>query len=210
MIGDPSYLINPGPRKHDTFGKLQPQKHPWPAKTLSHRLAAGGLLCAQTRRSKHKIELPVDLGGAYYNPKDQVRALEQLREKLPSLDIPEPTSTKRDRPRRARQLGDEQVQQLIAGYQSGATVYELGDRFSIERRTVSNILHRHGVPMRRRGLSPEAVDDAIHLYNLGWSLARVGECLGVDHTTVLNKLRERGVPTRDTHGRPRVEADDPR
>ena len=84
-------------------------------------------------------------------------------------------------------------------------MYELGDRFGIERRTVSNILHRHSVPMRRRGLSPDQVDHAIHLYNLGWSLARVGDHLGVNHTTVLNKLRERGIPTRDSHGRPRVE-----
>jgi hypothetical protein len=152
----------------------------------------------------------VDLGGAYYNPKDQVRALEQLREKLPSLDAPERTATKQGRPRRARQLGTDQIQQLIAGYKSGSTVYELGDRFGIERRTVSSILHRHGEPMRRRGLSPEQVDDAIHLYNLGWSLARVGQHLDVDHTTVLNKLRERGVPTRDTHGRPRMETGDPR
>jgi hypothetical protein len=152
----------------------------------------------------------VDLRGAYSNTKDQVRALAELREKLPRLDTPELTPIKRDRPRRARQLCTDQIEQLIADYQSGATVYELGDRFGIERRTVSNILHRHGVPMRRRGLSPEQVDDAIHLYNLGWSLARVGQHLGVDHTTVLNKLRERGVPTRDTHGRPRIEAGDPR
>jgi hypothetical protein len=152
----------------------------------------------------------VDLRVAYSNTKDQVRALEELREKLPRLDTPEPTPTKRDRPRRARQLGDEQVQQLIANYQSGGTVYELGDRFGIERRTVSSILHRYGVAIRRRGLSPEQVDDAIDLYNLGWSLARVGDHLGVNHTTVLNKLRERGIPTRDTHGRPRVEAGDAR
>lgn len=164
-------------------------------------------MLAVKRRGSYSVRpFMVDLGGAYYNPKDQVRALEQLREKLPNLDTPELTPTKRDRPRRARQLGDDQIQQLIAGYQSGSTVYELGDRFGIERRTVSNILHRHGVPMRRRGLSPEQVDDAIHLYNLGWSLARVGQHLDVDHTTVLNKLRERGVPTRDTHGRPRIEA----
>jgi hypothetical protein len=39
--------------------------------------------------------------------------------------------------------------------------------FGIERRTLSNILHRHGVPMRRRGLPPDRVDDAIHLYKLG-------------------------------------------
>ncbi|MGW4590162.1 hypothetical protein ACWEKJ_22785 [Amycolatopsis thermoflava] len=76
-------------------------------------------------------------------------------------------------------------------------MYEFGDRFSIERRTVSNILHRHGVQMRRRGLSLEQVDDALHLYNLDWSLARVGEHLGVNHTTVLNKLRECGIPIRD-------------
>jgi hypothetical protein len=147
--------------------------------------------------------------GAYYNPKDQVRALKKLRAKLPSLDAPEPTPAKRDRPRRARQLDNDQIQQLITGYQSGSTVYELGDRFGIERRTVSNILHRHGVQMRCRGLSPDQVDDAIHLYNLGWSLARVGQHLGVDHTTVLTKLRERGIPTRDTHGRPRIGAGDP-
>ena len=116
----------------------------------------------------------MDLGGAYYNPKDQVRALEQLREKLPTLDSPEPMPIRQGRPQRARQLGDEQVQQLIACYQSGSTVYDLGDRFGIERRTVSNTLQRHGVPMRRRGLSSEQVDDAIHLYKLGWSLERVG------------------------------------
>ncbi|HEX5115945.1 MAG TPA: hypothetical protein VFW65_12175 [Pseudonocardiaceae bacterium] len=147
---------------------------------------------------------------AYYNPKDQVKALEQLREKLPSLDTLLPATAKRDRPRRARQLGAEQIQELIAGYQAGSTVYELGAQFGIERRTVSNILRRHGVPMRRRGLSPDQVDLAIHLYNLGWSLARTGEHLKVNHTTVLNTLREHGIPTRDTHGRPRTEAGGPR
>jgi hypothetical protein len=152
----------------------------------------------------------VEVREAYYNPKDQVKALEQLREKLPSLDTLLPATAKQDRPRRARQLGADQIQELIAGYEAGSTVYELGAQFGIERRTVSTILHRHDVPMRRRGLSPEQVDHAIHLYNLGWSLARVGGHLNVDHTTVLTKLRERGVPTRDCHRRPRSEAGGPR
>ncbi len=146
----------------------------------------------------------VDLGGTYYNTKPQVEALEALLQKLPDPAEPAPPPIERPKPRRARQLDTDQVQELIASYQAGATVYELGDRFGIERRTASNILHRHGVPIRRRCLSPEQVDDAIHLYNLGWSLARVGGHLGVDHTTVLAKLRERSVPTRDTHGRPRA------
>jgi hypothetical protein len=83
------------------------------------------------------------------------------------------------------------------------TTYELGDRFGIDRRTVSAILRRRGVDMRRRGLSPSQVGDAIRRYNSGWPMARVGEHLGVDPTTVLNRLREHGIPTRDTHGRAR-------
>lgn len=150
------------------------------------------------------------LGGVYYNPKVQFRALEQLREKLPGFDAPEPTTVKRDRPRRARQLDSDQVQQLIAGYQSGATVHDLGKRFGIERRTVSRILQRNGVPMRRRGLSPEQVDDAIHLYKLGWSLSRIGTRMSVTADTVRKRLLEHGVTMRDTHGRPRIEAAGPR
>jgi lambda repressor-like predicted transcriptional regulator len=110
----------------------------------------------------------------------------------------------RPKPQQARQLDADRVTELITGYQAGATVYELAARFGIERRTVSNILHRHEVPMRRRGLSPDQVDTAIHLYKLGWSLARVGNHLNVNHTTVLAALRRRGIPTRDPHGRVRV------
>jgi hypothetical protein len=40
------------------------------------------------------------------------------------------------KPRRARQLDGEEVQQLIDGYRAGATVYELGDQFGINRQTV--------------------------------------------------------------------------
>jgi len=145
----------------------------------------------------------VDLRGTYYNTNTQVEALETLLRKLPDLTTPAPPSADHPKPERARQLDTDQVQELIAGYQAGATVYELGARFGIERRTVSNLLHRHDVQMRRRGLSPNQVDDAIRLYDSGWSLARIGDHLSVDSTTVLNRLRERDIPTRDTHGRPR-------
>ena len=103
----------------------------------------------------------MDLGGTYYNTKPQVEALETLLRKPPDPTTPAPPPTDRPKPGRARQLDADQVQELIAGYQAGATVYELGDRFSVERRTVSNILKRHDVPMRRRGLSPEQVDDPV-------------------------------------------------
>ena len=145
----------------------------------------------------------MDLGGRYYNTKTQLSALESLLRKLPSPDQPVEPSPDRPKPGRARQLDAEQTKQLIEDYQAGSTVYELGDRFGINRRTVSAILKRHGVAMRRRGLSPEQVDEAVRLYEAGWSVARIGERMSVDPTTVLNRLRERGVKTRDTHGRER-------
>ena len=82
------------------------------------------------------------------------------------------------------------------------TVYELGDEFGIERRTVSVILKRHGVRMRMQSLDEEAIDEAVRLYESGLSLAKVGERVGVTARTVQLRLRERGVTMRDTHGRP--------
>lgn len=104
------------------------------------------------------------------------------------------------------QLDDDKVQKLIEGYTSGATVYELGDQFGIERRTVSAILHRRGVPMRRRGLSTEQIDDAVRLYNQGWSLARIAARMDVAAGTVRQRLHERDVPIRDAQGQTRTGA----
>src|SRR5918997_5022702 len=98
----------------------------------------------------------------HYNTNTQVEALETLLRKLPGPTTPAPPSTDRPKPGRARQLDANQTQALIQGYTAGATTYELGARFGIDRRTVSTILHRHGVDMCQRGLSPSQVDDAIH------------------------------------------------
>lgn len=83
-------------------------------------------------------------------------------------------------------------------------MYELGDRFGIEQRTVSAILHRHDVPMRRRGLTDDQVGDAKKLYHQGWSLARIGTHMDVTADTVRKRLLERGVTMRDIHRRPRT------
>jgi len=145
----------------------------------------------------------VEKPGPYYNTKHQVSELESLLTRLPDASKPLRRVPRGRTPGTTRQLDTNQVQELILGYQAGATVYQLGDRFGIDRRTVSQILHRHGVPMRRRGLSPEQIDEAVQLYDGGWSLAWIGERMGVIPSTVLARLRERGVRMRDTHGRVR-------
>ncbi|MBK0868759.1 helix-turn-helix domain-containing protein [Saccharopolyspora sp. HNM0986] len=146
----------------------------------------------------------MEVAGTYSNTNAQVSALETLRTKLPDLATQPQPSPKRAKPGRTRRLPLDQVQQLIEGYKSGATVYELGDQFGIERRTVSTILHRHGVPMRRRGLSEEQIDDASRLYQQGWSLAQIAGRMDVAAGTVRQRLYERGVPIRDTQGQRRA------
>ena len=138
--------------------------------------------------------------GAYYNPKAQVSALEALFKRLPK-----PGSAAAKRPRRrapgtARQLGTDQTQELIAAYRAGNTVYQLGEQFGIDRRTVGKIRPRNGIQTKHPGLTWKDIDEAVPLYQDGWSLARIGELFGVTATTVHRRLRERGVAMRTANG----------
>jgi predicted transcriptional regulator len=94
------------------------------------------------------------------------------------------------------QPGYDQAKQVIAGYQSGATVYELANQYGIDRKTVSRILHRHNIPMRRTGLLPHQVDQATRLHQNGWSTAQIAEQLDSTQRTVQRRLAERGITTR--------------
>jgi DNA-directed RNA polymerase specialized sigma24 family protein len=144
----------------------------------------------------------VDLRGPYYNTSVQVRTLEALVRRLSTTVMPTTPSPKRSKPRRARQLRDQQVGELIEAYHAGQTVYDLAERFKIDRKTVGDILHRVGVRIQGR-LTAEQVDEASHLYVAGWSLARVAGKLDSTANTVRARLLERGVRMRDMQGRPR-------
>jgi DNA-directed RNA polymerase specialized sigma24 family protein len=81
-------------------------------------------------------------------------------------------------------LRPDETERLVAGYVAGATVYELAAEFSVDRKTVSRILHRERVPMRMTGLSVEQIEEAQKLYGDGWSLVQIGERMRVDARTV--------------------------
>jgi plasmid maintenance system antidote protein VapI len=93
------------------------------------------------------------------------------------------------------QPGHDQAEQVIADYQSGATVYELGNQYGIDRKTVSRILHRHNIPIRRTGLLPEQVDEATRLHDNGWSTTQIAQHLNVNQRTIQRRLAERGITT---------------
>jgi DNA-directed RNA polymerase specialized sigma24 family protein len=135
----------------------------------------------------------VDPGRRYYNTTTQVSELEALLKKLPDPSAPFQRAPREPLPGTVRHLEDDQVQELIAGYQDGATVYELGKQFGIDRKTVSRTLHRHQVPMRRRGLSPEQIEEAVRLRAEGWSTYKISVKIGTDQRTVQRRLAERGT-----------------
>nr|WP_241832801.1 hypothetical protein [Amycolatopsis sp. CB00013] len=145
----------------------------------------------------------MDPGGGYYNTKQQVIKLEALLRKLPSASTPPLPRARRRRLGTARRLSEAEVADLIEGYLAGVPVAQLGRRFGIDRRTVSQILRRRGVSIRKRGLLPEQVDDAVWLYEEGWSLARIGTRFDTTADTVRARLLERGLRMRDAQGRER-------
>ncbi|MFC1421041.1 hypothetical protein [Streptacidiphilus cavernicola] len=93
------------------------------------------------------------------------------------------------------------MQELVAAYEAGATVYQLADRFEINRRTVGEILKRQKVKTRWQLLTEADVDEAERLYAQGLSLARIGKQLDVSGGAVRLRLLRRGVQLRDRHDR---------
>lgn len=74
----------------------------------------------------------------------------------------------------------------MASYASGATLVELGERFSIHRRTAAAHLVRRSVPIRH-------LAEAVELYEEGLRLMEVGLRYGVSQQAVRRALAAEGV-----------------
>ena len=91
-------------------------------------------------------------------------------------------------PKPLRRLNPDEIKDLVDRYQSGETMVQLGDRYGINRRTVSTYLQKQGVPSRHRTMDHEKIAKCVDLYNSGLSLVAVGELLGIDQATVRRAL----------------------
>lgn len=98
-------------------------------------------------------------------------------------------------------VSPEKAARIVAGYQSGKTVYELANEHRINRVTVSEVLKREGVKLRRQPPSEQQIRQMTRLYESGLSLKKVGDRLGFNATTVRANLLKAGVRMRDSHGR---------
>ena len=144
---------------------------------------------------------PVGDSAHLWNTKAQLQYLQHVLGTLPGPDAPPIKRDLKPIQRIAKRLKEAQVEELVEAYKSGATTYQLADRFGIKRQTVSSILKRNGVTPRWRRLTKANVDEAERLYARGLSLARVADRLKVDPETVRLRLHKRGVRMRDPHDR---------
>jgi hypothetical protein len=91
----------------------------------------------------------VDLVGALSHPCWEVQRLLDLAERW--IHRPRGTSRRRPAVRTFRHLRGSEVDQLVAKYKAGSTVYELGELYGINRQTVGKHLRQRGVDTRAPG-----------------------------------------------------------
>lgn len=101
-------------------------------------------------------------------------------------------------------LTPDQVDELVAFYEAGATLVELGERFSIHRRTAAAHLVRRSVPIRSRGLDACHLAEAVELYDGGLTLLEVGLRFGVSQQAVRRALGTQGIAIRPSGRRVRA------
>ena len=114
----------------------------------------------------------MELLGRYSNQTDVLTRLTRLAA-LP-VDRPPEQDLRPARQAQHRLRADE-VFELTEAYRAGDGVYLLAKAFTIDRRTVSAILERHGIRRRYNLLDAHAVAEAARLYETRWSLARLAD-----------------------------------
>ena len=134
----------------------------------------------------------MELLGLYNN---QTYVLERLRSIMNLEDGRRQEVQTRPKQRRTR-LSNERQGELLAAYQAGESVYELGARFGIARQTVSSVLERCGIPRRYRLLTVEDLEILKELYRAGDSLTAIGDRFRVSPSTVRKALLGSGTRTR--------------
>jgi transposase-like protein len=134
--------------------------------------------------------------GSYSNPS----VVSRIQAILAGQNDDRPSSRPHQSRQFQRRLSAEQVAELVAAHQEGATQQELAARFGIYRTTVAAHLDRAGITNRRGALTPEQVAEAIDLYAQGWSLAKIGDQFGAYPTSIYYWLRKNGVTLRPRQG----------
>ena len=114
------------------------------------------------------------------------RQIEQLLARTVAEAAPRPDRPVRRSYQRQRRLNPDEVVELVAAYEEGASVRQLTLKYGIRQETVSRWLSVNGVEKRPLGasLTGDRLDEALLLRELDWSYARIADHLGISRSTV--------------------------
>jgi transposase len=104
-------------------------------------------------------------------------------------------------PIRAADPKPHEVDELVAAYQAGSSVYQLAKQYGIHRGTVGKHLRSCGIDTTAPALTDEQAREASQLYADGWSCKKIAKHFGVCAETVRERLHEADVPMRGPHER---------
>ncbi|HET6910693.1 MAG TPA: helix-turn-helix domain-containing protein [Mycobacteriales bacterium] len=93
-------------------------------------------------------------------------------------------------------LGTAAVFQLVADYESGASMAELQDSFGLSKSSVSRLLRESGAQLRRQPLGADLVARIVEHYQAGLTIREIGAEMGLPKTTVRDALTRAGVTMR--------------
>lgn len=116
-------------------------------------------------------------------------------DKAPGQEAPIDVVVQRQKQNR---LKPEEIDRLVAMYESGSSVNQLAELVKIHRTTVMAHLKRRGIPTRPtvRALTDEQVQEVIKLYKGGLSTAAIAIRYDVNPGTIRNELIRADVPRR--------------
>lgn len=114
---------------------------------------------------------------------------------------PAARGSRQGRPRQVQvRLTDDEIDQVVAGYQAGLALAELATAFGADRRTLAGWLQQRGVSRRGRRFTATDIDEAIRLYRDGWSLAQIADHFGVYPQSIRYHLQKAGIELRPRPG----------
>jgi DNA-binding CsgD family transcriptional regulator len=120
---------------------------------------------------------------SYSNFGDQAKRIRRL------LDLPQRQVEAESLPcrqvRYRQHLDDDAVNELVALYLGGATVYEIADCFSIHRDRVSKLLEEAGIDRRYHERVDVDLERADRLHRQGLNLTEVAKRLGIGRNTLV-------------------------
>ncbi|MEV5719362.1 helix-turn-helix domain-containing protein [Amycolatopsis mediterranei] len=95
-----------------------------------------------------------------------------------------------------RQLTREEVGQMVARHEAGASMQQIADELGVHRTTILKRLQGLGITTRYSKLTREQVCEAAALYADGWTLDRIAKRYHVATSTVREYLLADGVELR--------------